>query len=149
MVHVVMHNEAVGAEPYVNDRLRFDAGLPAAQTARLPPRRQVASRSKPLREAMPEVAGFIDGLRDVFGRDSIDVSLARGLAGEPTFFASESGREVGTRVSCAQTDEWRAVGVRDRYYCTGCEGDCVGTETRCTDSTLVEYDVLAGPGSGF
>ncbi len=42
---------------------------------------------KPLREEMPEVARFIDVLRDAFGRAAVDPSLSRGLGGEPVFFA--------------------------------------------------------------
>lgn len=111
--------------------------------------RPSVSRTKPLREAMPEVAGFIDTLRDVFGRDSVDASLSLGLAGEPTFFAAEAGHEVGTRVTDAESDTTRALRVRDRYYCNGCDGRCVGTDTACTRPAPIERDARGGFDTGF
>jgi hypothetical protein len=72
--------------------------------------------AKPLRDEMPEVAGFIDALRDAFGRESIDPSLSRGLDGEPGFFAAEAGHRVGTAPAHAETGQiWCAVRMRDRY----------------------------------
>jgi hypothetical protein len=106
-------------------------------------------RSKPLREAMPEVAGFIDALRDAFGRDSIDPALSQGLAGEPTFYAVEGGHAVGTPISSDTGTAWRAVGIRDRYYCNGCDGRCAGTEARCSVAAPLEHDVRAGFDTGF
>lgn len=50
-----------------------------------------------LRDTMPTVAGWIDELRDAFGADQIDPAIRAGMAGQPTFWASEAGREVGTR----------------------------------------------------
>jgi hypothetical protein len=88
--------------------------------------------AKPLREEMPEVAHFVDALRAAFGREAVDPSLSRGLAGEPVFFATEAGRRVGT--ACPETamaSAWHAVRVGDRYYCKGCDGSCVGTERSC------------------
>ncbi|WP_454674855.1 hypothetical protein [Achromobacter pestifer] len=52
--------------------------------------------SKGLRDQMPEVATFVDTLRDIFGKASIDGQIRRGLAGEPVFYASENGHEIGT-----------------------------------------------------
>ncbi|HTJ91571.1 MAG TPA: hypothetical protein VL424_00515 [Pararobbsia sp.] len=111
--------------------------------------RPAASRAKPLREAMPEVAGFVDALRDAFGRDSVDPSLSHGLAGEPTFHAIEGGHEIGTRIESDDRRAHRALRIRDRYYCTGCDGGCVGTDTRCTGPATHERDVRAGFGTGF
>jgi hypothetical protein len=102
-----------------------------------------------MREAMPEVAGVIDTLRDVFGRDSVDASLSLGLAGEPMFYATEAGHEVGTRVTVAESDAVRALRVRDRYYCNGCDGHCVGTDTRCAGPTSNERDARGGFDTGF
>ena len=96
-----------------------------------PPRPSAAGNAKPLREAMPEVAGFIDALRDAFGRDSVDPSLTRGLEGEPTFYAVEGGRSIGTRPDPDGDAIWRVVRIADRYYCNGCDGSCAGTGTRC------------------
>ena len=52
--------------------------------------------SKGLRDQMPEVAAFVDALREVFGKASIDGQIRRGIAGEPVFYASENGHEIGT-----------------------------------------------------
>lgn len=54
-----------------------------------------------LRETMPETAAWIDALREAFGADSINDSIRRGLKGEPTFWASEGGTEIGTRPNWA------------------------------------------------
>lgn len=92
---------------------------------------------KSLREEMPEVAHFIDLLRDAFGRAAVDPSLSRGLDGEPVFFAVEGGRQIGTAPVGADAGAqqraplWHADRVHDRYYCEGCDGSCVGTGQRC------------------
>jgi hypothetical protein len=41
---------------------------------------------------MPEIADFVSKLRDAFGDATIDEAVARGKAGEPTFFAQEAGQ---------------------------------------------------------
>lgn len=46
---------------------------------------------------MPEIADFVSKLRDAFSDATIDEAVARGKAGEPTFFAQEAGRTVGTK----------------------------------------------------
>lgn len=52
---------------------------------------------KGMREAMPTVTAFIDEMRAVFGAESINASIRRGLAGEPQqFHAVENGHELGT-----------------------------------------------------
>ena len=53
--------------------------------------------TKPLREAMPATSAFIDNLREAFGADMINAAIRAGLDGQPTFWARENGREVGTR----------------------------------------------------
>jgi hypothetical protein len=80
---------------------------------------------------MPQVAAFVDGLRAAFGADEVDVMIARGLAGEPVFYAEEAGHAVGTLAS-AELGCWHGEGLHDRHYCAGCAGDCVGTERRCS-----------------
>lgn len=55
------------------------------------------SDKKPMREAMPTVAGWIDELREVFGADQINPSIKAGMEGQPTFWARENGVEVGTK----------------------------------------------------
>lgn len=52
-----------------------------------------------LREEMPAVTAFIDSLREAFGRDMIDKQIRDGIRGEPVFWASENGIEIGTRVN--------------------------------------------------
>lgn len=53
--------------------------------------------SKPMREAMPTVAAWIDELRDAFGRDQIDPSIRNGMAGSSDFYARENGQEIGCK----------------------------------------------------
>ncbi len=70
--------------------------------------------SKPLRKTMPETAAWIDTLRDTFGSESIEDAIRRGIAGEPTFYAIEQGREIGTR-SSDNANTWRLEGFDDRH----------------------------------
>jgi hypothetical protein len=46
---------------------------------------------------MPMVAGWIDQLRDAFGKEMIDLQIRRGLKGEGTFYARENNIEVGSK----------------------------------------------------
>jgi hypothetical protein len=50
-----------------------------------------------LRTEMPTVAGWIDDLRAAFGAEQINAAIRAGLDGQPTFWASENGRAVGTK----------------------------------------------------
>jgi hypothetical protein len=52
--------------------------------------------SKNLRAEMPTVAAWIDELREAFGVDQINQSIKAGINGQPTFYASENGHEIGT-----------------------------------------------------
>lgn len=63
--------------------------------------------AKPLRDSMPTVAGFIDQMRDAFGAAEINASIRAGMDGQPTFYASENGAEVGTK------DQRRGVALAD------------------------------------
>lgn len=56
-------------------------------------------RAKPLRDSMPTVAAWIDELREAFGADSVNASIKAGMAGQPMFWASERGQEVGCRAA--------------------------------------------------
>lgn len=58
-------------------------------------------KQKELKEKMPVTAEWIDSLVAVFGKDSIHGQIRKGLNGESTFWASENGFEIGTRV-CRQ-----------------------------------------------
>ncbi len=51
--------------------------------------------AKPLRQAMPRVAEFIDAAREAFGAPAVHRAIRNGLAGGTDFYASEAGRTVG------------------------------------------------------
>jgi hypothetical protein len=86
---------------------------------------------KPVSHPMPETAAFVADMKSAFGEHEIDEAIRRGKAGEPTFYASENGRSVGTAASAA-TSVWRVDrSVRDRHYCDGCDGSCIGTARSC------------------
>ena len=50
-----------------------------------------------MREQMPTVASFIDGMREAFGKEHIDRQMRAGMNGQPVFYASENGHTVGTK----------------------------------------------------
>ena len=50
-----------------------------------------------LRADMPSVAAFIDDMRAAFGAETINAAIRAGLDGQPTFYAEENGRAVGTK----------------------------------------------------
>lgn len=52
-----------------------------------------------LRDAMPEIAAWIDGLREVFGAAAIDGQIRRGLRGQSHFYAQENGHVLGVPLS--------------------------------------------------
>lgn len=52
--------------------------------------------SKPMRQAMPETAGFIDFLRDAFGADTVNAAIRNGVAGGAHFYAEENGQVIGS-----------------------------------------------------
>ncbi|MFM0356503.1 hypothetical protein PQR12_23665 [Paraburkholderia nemoris] len=86
---------------------------------------------KPVNHPMPEIAAFVADLKVVFGEQEIDEAIRRGKAGEPTFYACENGHSVGTP-SPAKPDVWLVDrSVRNRHYCAGCDGSCVGTTNSC------------------
>ncbi|NPT41032.1 hypothetical protein GNZ12_06805 [Paraburkholderia sp. 1N] len=86
---------------------------------------------KPVSHPMPEIAGFVADMKAAFGEQEIDEAIRRGKAGESTFYARENGRAVGTPTP-AKPDVWLVDrSVRDRHYCAGCDGSCVGTTNSC------------------
>ena len=86
---------------------------------------------KPVSHPMPEIAAFVADMKSAFGEQEIDEAIRRGKAGEPTFYACENGHTVGTATP-AQTNVWSVDrAVRNRHYCTGCDGSCVGTAKSC------------------
>lgn len=72
-------------------------------------------KNKPLRDEMPVTAWFIDFAREVFGKESVDPQVRKGLNGEPMFHAIENGKEIGTPVM-----HWDAIGWDE---VTGCAID--------------------------
>lgn len=61
-----------------------------------------------MREDMPTIAAWVDELRVAFGADEINAQIRKGLRGDPTFYASENGHKIGTRVDCgARYRTWR------------------------------------------
>ncbi len=73
-------------------------------------------------------------LCDAFGDECVEDAARRGKAGEPTLYACENGRTVGTasptleNVWCVNAD------IRDRHNCPGCDGGCVGQGIGCKQS---------------
>jgi len=66
--------------------------------------------TKPLRQSMPETAAFIDSMREAFGAEMINAAIKAGIDGQPTFYASENGQEIGAR---APYSAERAVKLSD------------------------------------
>lgn len=86
---------------------------------------------KPVGHPMPEIAAFVAEMKAAFGEPEIDEAICRSRAEEPTFYACENGRTVGTPAP-TQANVWHVDGaVRDRHYCAGCDGSCVGTAKSC------------------
>ena len=55
-------------------------------------------KKKPMRELMPETTAFLDMLRAEFPDAGINEAIRAGMAGEPRFWASENGHQVGTPI---------------------------------------------------
>lgn len=62
-----------------------------------------------LREEMPETARFIDGLREAFGKESIDGQIRAGMNGSPVFYARENGIEIGTPLVKHEKITWHPI----------------------------------------
>jgi hypothetical protein len=91
------------------------------------------ARVRKVGHPMPELAGFMAKLRAAFGDEVIDDAVRRGKAGEPTFYACENGRTIGT-ASPSNDNVWRVnVEIRDRHYCPGCDGGCDGQAIGCKE----------------
>jgi hypothetical protein len=88
-----------------------------------PPRRR--------RDLMPDVTSFVQALSDAFGADNIEAMIARGQAGEPTFYAKENGIEIGSRIHEATSWHCDAQALRDRRGCASCDGTCIAKHTPC------------------
>jgi hypothetical protein len=97
---------------------------------------------KPVVHPMPEIAAFVAELKAAFGDAVIDDAIRRGKAGEPTFYARENGRSVGTANPTAH-NIWRVdETLHDRHYCAGCDGACISHDVRC--SQAVEFGLQVG-----
>jgi hypothetical protein len=82
---------------------------------------------------MPELAAFMAKLRSAFGDEATDDAVRCGKNGEPVFFACENGHAVGTAMPAAD-NAWQVdEAIRNRHYCHGCDGECVGLGVRCSD----------------
>ena len=46
---------------------------------------------------MPLTAAFVDQMRELFDRESVDAQIRAGMQGEPMFWARENGHEIGTK----------------------------------------------------
>lgn len=55
----------------------------------------MSAPAKPMREAMPTVAAWIDELREAFGADTVNRAIRNGVAGGTHFSASENGHSIG------------------------------------------------------
>jgi hypothetical protein len=51
-----------------------------------------------MREMMPITASILDELKKHFGEAFVQQRVRQGMRGEPVFFASENGHEIGTPV---------------------------------------------------
>lgn len=55
----------------------------------------MSAPAKPMREAMPTVAAWIDELREAFGAATVNRAIRNGVAGGSHFSASENGHRIG------------------------------------------------------
>ena len=55
----------------------------------------MSAPDKPMRQAMPRVAEFVDAVREAFGAAAVDRAIRNGMAGGTDFCASEAGHTVG------------------------------------------------------
>lgn len=52
-------------------------------------------KPRSVRDSMPEVYAWLEGLRKVFGRAEINVQIAKGLRGECTLYLREGEHVIG------------------------------------------------------
>ena len=89
---------------------------------------------KQVAHPMPEMAAFVAELKAAFGDAVIDEAIRRAKAGEPTFYACENGRSIGT-ASPTMQNAWQVdETLHDRHYCAGCDGACIGQDIRCSQT---------------
>ena len=53
------------------------------------------TKAKPMRQAMPTVAAWVDELREAFGLDAVNPALRNGAQGGCEFYAEENGQTIG------------------------------------------------------
>jgi hypothetical protein len=66
-------------------------------------------KQRELKEKMPGVAAFLDWACDAFGKESVHGQVREALAGEPVFYASENGYEIGKRPPRGKGITWHPV----------------------------------------
>lgn len=71
------------------------------------------SDNKPLRQAMPETAAFIDALRAAFGPDTINDAIRNGMQGGSDFYAIENGHQIGSKLPEADLKP-----ISGHHFCT-------------------------------
>lgn len=97
--HMNTHTSCNGHPDTFNAGAALRCPVPkfVADTAGHPVKVADTMSEKPMRQAMPTVAGWIDELREAFGAEAIDASIRAGLRGEPSkFHAREGAHELGT-----------------------------------------------------
>ena len=88
---------------------------------------------EPVSHPMPEIAAFVAQMKSALGEQEINEAIRQGKAGEPTFYAAENGRTVGT-ASPVTANAWRVTeAIRDRHYCAGCRGGCMHQPMGCKE----------------
>lgn len=58
----------------------------------------MTTTQKPMRQAMPKVAEWIDACREAFGAETINRAIRNGMAGGTDFYASEGGNVIGCQM---------------------------------------------------
>lgn len=100
---------------------------------------------KNLREAMPEIAEFIDCLREAFGKDMVNQQIRKGLKGEAVFYARENGIEIGTQSTQGEMVVYHPV--------TGCAIDLADLIAEREAASLKEFEQMQEtrelPGKNF
>ena len=75
-----------------------------------------------LREEMPATAAAVDWFRLAFGADEVNALIKAGMNGEPTFYAIENGKEVGTKIpepqgGCLNSEQYLRLGQMGKEKC--------------------------------
>ena len=68
-----------------------------------------------LREEMPATAAAVDWFRAALGAAEVNALIKAGMAGAPTFYAIENGKEIGTKIpepkgGCLNSEQYLKLG---------------------------------------